>query len=97
MIRVPAYINGIGLISPQQTADPSLFLPEVMEYTTDFLTSVDPNYKAFIDPLAARRMSRLIKMGITAAKIALQDATPKPHEGDFLPSLASGSEATREG
>ncbi|NQV02489.1 MAG: 3-oxoacyl-ACP synthase [Bacteroidia bacterium] len=86
----PAYINGIGLISPQQTTDPDLFLPEIMEYTTDFLTSINPNYKEYINPLAARRMSRLIKMGITSAKIALQDA-------QILPSLASECEATGEG
>lgn len=69
-----AYINGIGLISPQQTADPSAFLPEVMEYTADFLQAINPNYKEYLNPIAARRMSRLIKMGITSAKIALSDA-----------------------
>ncbi len=68
------FINGIGLISPQQTADPALFLPDVMEYTADYLQVINPNYKEFINPIAARRMSRLIKMGITSAKIALADA-----------------------
>jgi len=69
-----AFINGIGLISPQQTTDPAMFLPEVMEYTADFLHAINPNYKKFINPIEARRMSRLIKMGITSAKIALADA-----------------------
>jgi len=69
-----AFINGIGLISPQQTTDPHSFLPEVMEYTADFLTCIDPNYKEFINPIARRRMSRLIKMGITSAKMAMLDA-----------------------
>lgn len=72
------FINGIGLISPQQTTNPGVFLPEVMEYAVDFLRAVDPNYKAYINPLAARRMSRLIKMGITSAKIALIDAGMLP-------------------
>jgi 3-oxoacyl-[acyl-carrier-protein] synthase II len=69
-----AYINGIGIISPQKTADGSGFLSEVVENKADFLKCIDPNYKAYIDPMAARRMSRLIKMGITAAKLCLADA-----------------------
>jgi len=69
-----AFINGIGLISPQHTADPGVFLPDIVEYTTDFLQAIDPKYKEFINPIAARRMSRLIKMGITSAKMALSDA-----------------------
>lgn len=69
-----AYINGIGLISPQHTTDPGLFLPEVLEYTADFLQVINPNYKKYINPLTARRMSKLIKMGITSAKIAMTDA-----------------------
>jgi 3-oxoacyl-[acyl-carrier-protein] synthase II len=69
-----AYVNGIGLISPQKTTEPGMFLSEVVEHNTDFLKCIDPDYKAFIDPLAARRMSRLIKMGITSAKLCLTEA-----------------------
>ncbi|MFH1937082.1 MAG: beta-ketoacyl synthase N-terminal-like domain-containing protein, partial [Bacteroidota bacterium] len=93
-----AYIHGIGLISPQQTTDPALFLPEVMEYTADFLKAIDPNYKTYIHPLAARRMSRLIKMGITSALIALQDARilpsllgEGPGEGSQVGSIITGT------
>ncbi len=77
-----AYINGTGLISPQQTADSQLFLPEVMDYTADFLSCINPNYKEFLNPIARRRMSRLIKMGITSAKLAMLDAKmlPSPSE-----------------
>ena len=69
-----AYINGIGLISPQKTTEPGSFLSDVVEHHTDYLKCIDPNYKTFIEPLAARRMSRLIKMGITSAKLCLADA-----------------------
>ena len=69
-----AYINGIGLISPQKTSEPGSFLSEIAEYNSDFLKCIDPNYKAFIDPMAARRMSRLVKMGITSAKLCLAEA-----------------------
>jgi len=69
-----AYINGIGLISPQKTAGTRVFLEEIMEYTSDYLKCIDPVYKDYIDPIVSRRMSRLIKMGIASARICLQDA-----------------------
>jgi 3-oxoacyl-[acyl-carrier-protein] synthase II len=69
-----AYINGIGIISPQKTAESSDFLSEIVEYTSDFLGCIDPNYKNYIDPISSRRMSRLIKMGVASAKMCLSDA-----------------------
>jgi 3-oxoacyl-[acyl-carrier-protein] synthase II len=69
-----AYINGIGLISPQPTVGSKVFLPEVTEYTADYLKCIEPLYKSYIDPIQSRRMSRLIKMGIASAKISLADA-----------------------
>ncbi|HTX88563.1 MAG TPA: beta-ketoacyl synthase N-terminal-like domain-containing protein [Bacteroidales bacterium] len=74
VVKNRAYINGIGLISPQKTAENTDFLSDIVEYKADYLKAIDPNFKAWIDPLAARRMSRLIKMGIVAAKTALADA-----------------------
>lgn len=69
-----AYINGIGIISPQKTAETSEFLTEVMEYTADYLKCIEPVYRGYIDPILGRRMSRLIKMGITSAKLCMADA-----------------------
>lgn len=69
-----AYIRGIGNISPQQTFDNAAFLEEIREYHTARLQSVDPDYKQFIQPNQLRRMSRLLKMGVTAAGICLKDA-----------------------
>jgi 3-oxoacyl-(acyl-carrier-protein) synthase len=69
-----SFINGIGLISPQKTLDPSEFLPEVMEYTVDYLKCIEPVYRNYIDPIQSRRMSRLIKMGITSARICMTDS-----------------------
>jgi 3-oxoacyl-[acyl-carrier-protein] synthase II len=69
-----AFINGIGLISPQKTVSGNEFLTEVIEHNADYLKCIDPDYKAFIDPIAARRMSRLIKMGITSTKLCLAEA-----------------------
>lgn len=62
------------MISPQRSADGSGFFSEVMEYQLDYLRCIDPNYKSFIDPIAIRRMSRLIRMGIASARLSLADA-----------------------
>jgi 3-oxoacyl-[acyl-carrier-protein] synthase II len=69
-----AYIRGIGNISPQPTFDNAAFLEEIREYQTARLQSVDPDYKQYIQPMQLRRMSRLLKMGVTAAGICLKDA-----------------------
>ena len=69
-----AFINGIGLISPQKTAETKDFLSEVVEYNADFLKCIEPVYRNYIDPIQSRRMSRLIKMGIASAKLCLADA-----------------------
>lgn len=68
------YINGIGNISPQNTADSSIFLADIVNHETDFLSCIEPNYKEFVNPVQLRRMSKLIKMGISASKLCLKDA-----------------------
>jgi 3-oxoacyl-(acyl-carrier-protein) synthase len=68
------FINGIGLISPQKTAETKEFLTEVIEYHTDYLKCIEPVYRNYIDPIASRRMSRLIKMGIASAKMSVAEA-----------------------
>jgi 3-oxoacyl-(acyl-carrier-protein) synthase len=70
-----AFINGIGLISPQKTVETNDFLSEITEYDADFLKCIEPaSYKPYIDPIQSRRMSRLIKIGIASAKICLREA-----------------------
>lgn len=69
-----AFIRGIGNISPQPTFDNRVFLEEVREYTGARLQSVEPDYKIYIKPIQLRRMSRLLRMGVTAAGISLHDA-----------------------
>lgn len=68
------FIKGIGNISPQHTTDNNAFLDEVVNHEHDFLSCIKPNYKEFISPIQLRRMSKLIKMGISASKMSLQDA-----------------------
>ncbi len=68
------YINGIGNISPQKTYEPEKFLTEIINSSGNRLMCTEPAYDDFIDPRMLRRMSRIIRMGWTAAKICLTDA-----------------------
>jgi 3-oxoacyl-[acyl-carrier-protein] synthase II len=69
-----AYIRGIGNISPQQSWDNELFLPEIIRYEGNRLKCIEPNYKEYIKPIQMRRMSRTLKMGVSAAGRCLRDA-----------------------
>lgn len=68
------YINGIGCISPQNTYDNSVFLPEVKEYSLHRLSCVEPDYAGLFADAAARRMGRLLKYGTASGLMALKDA-----------------------
>jgi len=74
MSNAPVYINGLGIISPQKTLEKSAFLENVTGSETNILKCREPNYKDFVSGDLVRRMSRLIKMGISASKVCLQDA-----------------------
>ncbi|RAW00149.1 beta-ketoacyl synthase N-terminal-like domain-containing protein [Pseudochryseolinea flava] len=69
-----AYIKGIGNISPQQTWGYNNFLDPPLEYHRNDLMAVEPDYSQWINPQQLRRMSRVIKMGVTSALMALKDA-----------------------
>ncbi|HOY31048.1 MAG TPA: beta-ketoacyl synthase chain length factor [Bacteroidales bacterium] len=69
------YISGIGCISPQKTIGNHDFLAEPVNHSALFLQCIQPeSYRDYIDPLLARRLSRIIKMGITSAVICLKDS-----------------------
>jgi hypothetical protein len=70
-----AYINGISVISPQKTFLSRGFPAEVMAYEdVQYLKCVEPLYRDFLDPMAARRMSRIVKMGVCSAKACLHES-----------------------
>ncbi len=70
-----AYINGLSAISPQNTFAEECLLDKPVEYIgVRSLSCIEPQYSAFIDPMSARRMSRIIKMGVCSAMKCLQDA-----------------------
>jgi 3-oxoacyl-(acyl-carrier-protein) synthase len=68
------YLRSATSISPQKTFGNSGFLTDVVEYHENRLKAIEPDYKQFIDPKLIRRMSRMIKMGVSAAKECLQQA-----------------------
>ena len=79
--KVAYYIQGMGNISPQRTFDNSEFLPEISEYKENVLSAVTPEFKNYINPVALRRMSRMFKIGLSAAKICAQDAKLEMPDG----------------
>lgn len=68
------YIKGIGSVSAQKTFNNSEFLDEIVEYNDTVIPAIDPVYKDYIPPAAARRMAKGIKMSTVASKLALSDA-----------------------
>lgn len=70
-----AYIDSISAISPQVTFTGEKLFQEVKEYDgVRSIKCIEPQYNEFIDPMASRRMSRIIKMGVCSALKCLKDA-----------------------
>lgn len=70
----PIYIVGYSLISGQETFDKKCFPEQPYSHEGNSVLAIEPDYKPFINPVAIRRMSRIVKMGIATAKYALAHA-----------------------
>ncbi|WP_143307880.1 beta-ketoacyl synthase N-terminal-like domain-containing protein [Chitinophaga vietnamensis] len=68
------YINGSGCISAQDTAQIGPLLATVKEYDQVRLPVIDPDYKQWVDIKQIRRMSHIVKMGVGAASLSLEEA-----------------------
>ena len=68
------FINGVGIITPQKTFDPEVFLTEISQYDKNVLTCVAPDFKAYINPIQMRRLSRMLRIGLSAATICLRNS-----------------------
>jgi 3-oxoacyl-[acyl-carrier-protein] synthase II len=68
------FINGVGIIAPQKTFDPDVFLTEISQYDKNVLTCVAPDFKSYINPIQMRRLSRMLRIGLSAAIICLRDS-----------------------
>jgi len=74
MIKHPLYIKAACAISPQHSFGDTPILDPVVQSENNRLIALDVDYRAFINPVAIRRMSRLLKMSISAAIKCLQNA-----------------------
>ena len=68
------YINGTGCISHQNTIDIDVFFENSRIDLLPLLPAQEPDYKDYVPTNMLRRMSHIIKMGVAAAKISLQQA-----------------------
>lgn len=68
------YINGTGCISHQNTIDVDDFFENSRIDLLPLLPTQEPDYKDYVPTNMLRRMSHIIKMGVAAAKISLQQA-----------------------
>jgi 3-oxoacyl-[acyl-carrier-protein] synthase II len=64
----------MGAISPQQSWNDDGLLIQAFDYRGTTLPAVEPEYEQWLDPRQLRRMSRIIRMGITAGYMALREA-----------------------
>jgi hypothetical protein len=75
------YIQGIAAISPQPTFEGDIFSAPMVHTDSNLLACIEPDYKPFIPGNSLRRMTRVLKMGLTAALKCIQDSgldTPGP-------------------
>jgi 3-oxoacyl-[acyl-carrier-protein] synthase II len=68
------FINGVGIITPQKTFESEVFLTEISQYDKNVLTCVTPDFKAYINPIQMRRLSRMLRIGLSAATICLRNS-----------------------
>lgn len=69
-----AYINGLACISHFNTIDENYFFEDVSLPMTNKLVATEPSYKEYIPAALIRRMSHIVKMGVTAGSISMKQA-----------------------
>ena len=74
MLNIDLYINSAGIISGAGNNMREGFLQGVLQYSAKALPAVEPDYKEYIPVMQLRRMSRAVRMGVVAAKTAMQQA-----------------------
>lgn len=67
------YIQGMAAISPQHTFEGDVHAQPMVIGSSNMLSCVEPDYRAFIPGNSLRRMSRILKLGLTTALKCLQD------------------------
>lgn len=73
-MKAKIYIRGCAAISPQESFSGSFVPQQVTLAEHNIMRAKEPDYKGFITPNNLRRMSRMLKMGLTAALQCLQNS-----------------------
>ncbi len=81
-----AYIKEAAVISPQHTFGTGFPDKPDESGEVNYLKCVEPPYRDFIDPMVARRMSRIVKMGVCSALKCL-----KNNETDMPDAIIAGT------
>lgn len=69
------YIKGAAVLSPQNTFTSKNLPDEEIQYSgVTQLKCIEPAYRDFLDPMVARRMSRIVKMGVCSAMKCIKDS-----------------------
>jgi 3-oxoacyl-[acyl-carrier-protein] synthase II len=68
------FIRALASISPQPSFGAVHLPADPVVYHSNRLSSIEPDYKEWIDPKMIRRMSRIIKMGVATASFCLKQA-----------------------
>ena len=68
----PVYISAVSTLSPQHSFDDGPLLQEIRNSDNGKLYVVDTDYSTFSNPVAIRRMSRMLKIGISAGMRCFQ-------------------------
>ncbi|OJX00112.1 MAG: hypothetical protein BGO70_04945 [Bacteroidetes bacterium 43-93] len=77
----PVYISAAAALSPQYTFEAEGLLQDVRSSDNGKLFVTDADYSKFINPVAIRRMSRLLKMGISTGMKCMQLAGIRSPDG----------------
>jgi 3-oxoacyl-(acyl-carrier-protein) synthase len=68
------YIQGMAAITPQHTFEGDPMTQPMVVTHGNMLSCAEPDYRSFIAPNSLRRMTRVLKMGLTASLKCLQDS-----------------------
>ncbi len=83
------YIQATAAMSPQKTFGQVPFLTDQVIYPGNRLQVIEPAYNDWIEPKLLRRMSRIIRMGVSTAKACLQEGH-ETNPGAIITATAYG-------
>jgi len=68
------YIKSTGIISPQQIQVDDTWLDKMVVYNSNLIRCIEPIYKDLIQPIHLRKMPRILKIGLYASMLCINNA-----------------------